>query len=54
MVDFTDMGNQGMTVPAEMGRGDALAHFGKTVHGGGANVTEDSWRNAIHLSFMGG
>ena len=50
--DFTDMGNQDMTVPAEMGRGDALIYLGKTVHGGGANVTEDSWRNAIHLSFL--
>ena len=42
------------TVPAEMGRGDALVYLGKTVHGGGANVTEDSWRNAIHLSFLVG
>ncbi len=41
-----------LTVPAEMGPGDALVYTGKLVHGGGANLTDDRWRRAMHLSFV--
>ncbi len=43
-----------MTVPAEMQPGDALVYSGKTIHGGGANLTSDRWRLAMHLSFVVG
>ena len=29
-----------------------MVYTGKTVHGGGANQTEDRWRLAMHLSFV--
>ena len=41
-----------MSVPAELGPGDALVYSGKVVHGGGANQTKDRWRLAMHLSFV--
>jgi len=42
------------TVPAELGPGDALVYSGQVLHGGGANLTTDRWRRAIHLSFVAG
>jgi ectoine hydroxylase-related dioxygenase (phytanoyl-CoA dioxygenase family) len=36
---------------AEMPAGSALVYFGTTVHGGGANTTDDVWRRGVHLSF---
>jgi ectoine hydroxylase-related dioxygenase (phytanoyl-CoA dioxygenase family) len=52
--DFTDFGDHGQTVAAELEPGDALIYSGKVVHGGGANLTSDLWRNAMHLSFVVG
>ena len=52
--DFTNLGNQELTVPAEMKPGDALIYSGKVVHGGGANRTIDKWRRAMHVSFVVG
>jgi ectoine hydroxylase-related dioxygenase (phytanoyl-CoA dioxygenase family) len=52
--DLWDFGNQSQTVPAELNPGDALVYSGKLVHGGGANVTQDRWRRAMHLSFVAG
>jgi ectoine hydroxylase-related dioxygenase (phytanoyl-CoA dioxygenase family) len=52
--DYADCGNPDMTVPAEMSPGDALVYSGKVVHGGGANQTSESWRRAMHLSFLVG
>ncbi|MEM9606142.1 MAG: phytanoyl-CoA dioxygenase family protein [Actinomycetota bacterium] len=40
------------SVPAEMSAGSALLFSGKTIHGGGANLTVDDWRWAVHLSFL--
>ena len=37
-----------------MGPGDALVYTGKLVHGGGANLTPDRWRRAMHLSYVVG
>ena len=42
------------SVPAELGPGDALVYSGYVFHGGGANVTADRWRKAMHLSFVAG
>lgn len=42
------------TVPAELGPGDALIYSGMVLHGGGANVTDDQWRRAMHVSFVAG
>jgi len=42
------------TVPAELGPGDALVYSGHVFHGGGANLTTDRWRRAMHLSFVAG
>ena len=42
------------TVPAEMQPGDAFIYSGKVLHGGGANLTDDTWRLAMHLSFVVG
>ncbi len=50
--DFADRGAPEQSVPAEMQPGDAMVYTGKTVHGGGANQTEDRWRLAMHLSFV--
>jgi len=42
------------TVPAELAPGDAFVYSGKVLHGGGANLTTDRWRRAMHLSFVAG
>lgn len=42
------------TIPAVMSAGDALFFTGSVVHGGGANVTEGTWRRGIALSFIVG
>ncbi|KAK5061100.1 hypothetical protein LTR84_007642 [Exophiala bonariae] len=49
--DFTDMGCPENTIPAEMNRGDALLITGKTVHGGGANRTNDEKRRGLAFTF---
>ncbi len=36
---------------AEMRAGSAVIYLGSTLHGGGANVTDDLWRRAVHLSY---
>jgi ectoine hydroxylase-related dioxygenase (phytanoyl-CoA dioxygenase family) len=36
---------------AEMRAGSAVLYLGSTIHGGGANVTADQWRRAVHLSY---
>ncbi len=43
-----------MTFPATLKPGDALIYSGKTVHGGGANTSMETWRKAMHLSFLVG
>ena len=50
--DYLDRGDHERSVPAEMQPGDALVYTGKVVHGGGANLTGDRWRLAMHLSFV--
>ncbi len=42
------------TVPAELGPGDSLIYSGRVTHGGGANLTEDRWRRAMHISVVAG
>jgi ectoine hydroxylase-related dioxygenase (phytanoyl-CoA dioxygenase family) len=41
-------------IPAEMSAGSAVVYLGSTIHGGGANVTPDSWRRGMHLSYVVG
>jgi ectoine hydroxylase-related dioxygenase (phytanoyl-CoA dioxygenase family) len=45
--DFSDLGTPEMTVPVLMKRGDCMLMSGKTVHGGGSNVTKDVKRRAL-------
>ncbi|MEP2988065.1 MAG: phytanoyl-CoA dioxygenase family protein [Parasphingorhabdus sp.] len=35
-----------------MPAGSALLYTGKTIHGAGANISEDTWRFGIHLGFV--
>lgn len=51
---YYEMWDAAQTVPAEMNVGDAFLYTGKVVHGGGANLTKDRWRKAMHLSFLVG
>ena len=42
----------GLTVvSAEMPAGSVLAWLGGTLHGAGANVTDDDWRHGVFLSY---
>lgn len=52
--DFEDRGSPEQTIPATMKPGDALFISGKTVHGGGANVTADQYRRAVSFAFNPG
>ncbi|WP_413768782.1 phytanoyl-CoA dioxygenase family protein [Rhodococcus pyridinivorans] len=52
--DFEDRGTAEQTIPATMNAGDALFISGKTVHGGGANVTADQYRRAVSFAFNPG
>jgi ectoine hydroxylase-related dioxygenase (phytanoyl-CoA dioxygenase family) len=36
---------------AEMPAGSAVFYLGSVIHAGGANVTESTWRRAVHLSY---
>ncbi len=40
------------SIPAEMSAGSILFFSGKTVHGGGANTTVDTWRTCLHVGYM--
>lgn len=52
--DFEDRGTPDQTIPATMKAGDALFISGKTVHGGGANVTADQYRRGVSFAFNPG
>ncbi|UGT55968.1 phytanoyl-CoA dioxygenase family protein [Nocardia asteroides] len=52
--DFEDRGTPEATIPATMKAGDALFFSGKTVHGGGANVTADEYRRAVAFALNPG
>ncbi|MEV6657298.1 phytanoyl-CoA dioxygenase family protein [Nocardia fluminea] len=52
--DFQDRGTPEATIPAIMQAGDALFFSGKTVHGGGANVTTDEYRRAVAFALNPG
>ncbi|GAB10565.1 hypothetical protein GOARA_061_00040 [Gordonia araii NBRC 100433] len=52
--DFEDRGTPEQTIPATMNAGDALFISGKTVHGGGANVTDGQYRRAVSFAFNPG
>ncbi|MGW4395166.1 phytanoyl-CoA dioxygenase family protein [Amycolatopsis nivea] len=49
--DFEDRGRPEDTIPAVMNAGDAFFYSGKTVHGGGANVTTDEYRRGLAFPF---
>ncbi|MEU9478703.1 phytanoyl-CoA dioxygenase family protein [Streptomyces sp. NPDC048191] len=52
--DFEDRGTPEQTIPALLRAGDALFFSGKTVHGGGANVTSDEYRRAVGFALNPG
>jgi ectoine hydroxylase-related dioxygenase (phytanoyl-CoA dioxygenase family) len=52
--DFEDRGTPEDTIPVVMNAGDALFFSGKTVHGGGANRTEDEYRRAVAFALNPG
>ena len=52
--DFNDRGNQDMTIPAEMRKGDCLLINGKVCHGGGHNQSTDFYRRACAFTFQPG
>ncbi|GKZ35072.1 hypothetical protein AbraIFM66950_005512 [Aspergillus brasiliensis] len=52
--NFAEVGTFEQTVPAEMSAGDCFLFSGKTVHGGGANRTEDFHRRGLSLAFQAG
>lgn len=39
-------------VDAVMPAGAAVLYLGSTIHGGGANATDDRWRRGLHLSYV--
>jgi ectoine hydroxylase-related dioxygenase (phytanoyl-CoA dioxygenase family) len=39
---------------AEMPAGSAVIYLGSTIHAGGANVTPDTWRRGMHVSYAAG
>jgi len=39
---------------AVMNAGSAVIYLGSTLHGGGANITKDTWRRGMHLSYVVG
>jgi ectoine hydroxylase-related dioxygenase (phytanoyl-CoA dioxygenase family) len=41
-------------VAAEMPAGSAVIYLGSTIHAGGANVTPDTWRRGMHISYCVG
>lgn len=52
--DFGEVGTQAMTIPAELPAGSALLISGKTVHGGGANLSEGYRRRVVSMSYNAG
>ena len=52
--DYEDRGEPEDTVPAVMDAGDVFFFSGKTVHGGGANVTKDQYRRGVAFAFQPG
>ena len=51
---FSERGSPEMTIAAELNAGDALLMSGKTLHGGGANVTTDVRRRVLSTAFNPG
>jgi len=51
---FEETGTPEMTIPARLKAGSALFLSGKTIHGGGANVTTDIKRRVLSLGFNPG
>ena len=49
--DFNLQASESDVVQAVMPAGSALLYTGKTIHGAGANVSSNSWRFGIHISF---
>ncbi len=51
---FEERGTPEMTIAAEIPAGSAILMSGKTIHGGGANVTPDVKRRVVAISFNPG
>jgi len=49
--DFNRQAVESEVVQAVMPAGSALLYTGKTIHGAGANISSNSWRFGIHISF---
>jgi ectoine hydroxylase-related dioxygenase (phytanoyl-CoA dioxygenase family) len=50
--DFKRPADPDSYVSAVMPAGSALLYLGKTVHGAGSNVTANTWRRGLHMSFV--
>ncbi|CEJ61685.1 hypothetical protein PMG11_10209 [Penicillium brasilianum] len=50
--DYSNMGSPQQTIPAIMKAGDAVLMSGKTVHGGGANKTQDENRRGLAFTLQ--
>lgn len=50
--DMLSMADPSETIPCEMEAGDIALFSGKTIHGGGANVTKNEWRRGLALSMQ--
>ncbi len=50
--DFTHRPPADETIAAEMSAGSGMIYTGRTLHGAGANVTNDQWRFGMHLSYV--
>jgi ectoine hydroxylase-related dioxygenase (phytanoyl-CoA dioxygenase family) len=51
---FEERGSPEMTVPATLKAGSAIFMSGKTIHGGGANVTSNFKRRVLSIAFNPG
>jgi ectoine hydroxylase-related dioxygenase (phytanoyl-CoA dioxygenase family) len=50
--DSNELFDPASSIPAEMSAGSVLMFSGRTIHGGGANHTDDQWRHALHISYL--
>src|SRR5262245_11003611 len=50
--DFSRRAEPEEIIAAEMTAGCGMIYTGRTIHGAGANVTEDQWRFGFHLSYV--
>lgn len=50
--DYSRVPTPDQFATAEMQPGDGLIYSGRVIHNGGANITTDTWRFGLHVSFV--